>query len=191
MTAPAGAADPLQVGATRAEGDAPSDEAAQASSGAAADEEASDAEAAAGDEAARLDDAAVADAAVMNDASTGDETAASQEAAPKATPRPVAAKATAAPVRVPASSGDGPCAGREGYAYMGASTTLAVGDVWAVDRPLNVREEYPGRDNGWNPRATVVCVLPSGVDVELYEAPIQVDGGAVWVRVSGDKVRVR
>lgn len=70
-----------------------------------------------------------------------------------------------------------------GFAWMGSSTDLRAGDVWELDQPTNVRADYPRAENGWNPRSRRVCGLTEGRRLRLGEDPIQVDGGAVWVRV--------
>jgi hypothetical protein len=100
---------------------------------------------------------------------------------PTATPTPAAASTT--------PTGTGPCAGRRGYAYLGASTSLRAGATWTVASSINVRATYPTRDNSWDARSALQCTLPAGSVVEVREAPIEVSKGAWWVLVDGAAVR--
>lgn len=106
-------------------------------------------------------------------------------------PEPVAAPVVRSPVREApraAEGGERPQRARPGgacvgYAYMGASTDLGVGDVWVVPEATNVRAAYPSADNGWSARSPRQCVLARGQRLRLGEAPMPILGGAVWVRV--------
>jgi hypothetical protein len=50
-----------------------------------------------------------------------------------------------------------------------------------MNRDVNVRADYPHKENGWSSQSKKRCVLVRG-DVLLLSAPaIAVDGGKVWV----------
>lgn len=106
---------------------------------------------------------------------------------------PVPADAATAPGMAPAPAQGAPCATPAGqivgYAYVGKTSPGAAGSTWTVPRGLNVRADYPRRDNNWNARTTVRCVLPRGASVRLDDAPVAVDGDAFWVPIVGGSVR--
>lgn len=66
---------------------------------------------------------------------------------------------------------------------MGSRSSLRAGDVWEVTVSTNVRADYPRSENGWSSKSPRVCGLMEGTRLELVEDPIDVPGGAVWVRV--------
>jgi len=90
------------------------------------------------------------------------------------------------------ASSSSPCPGPAGtvigYAYAGRTSPGALGDTWRVSRGLNVRVDYPRRENNWSSKARVVCVLPPGTRVRLDREPIAVEGGVTWVPVLPDAV---
>lgn len=134
-------------------------------------------------------DAASADAAIADADAHADLHASAAADLAANTP---AREAAPAPVELALSAAarPGPCAGREGYAYMGTRKLAQQGEEWQVDGHLNLRSGYPHRENGWNSRTASQCVLPPGTKVRLLEAPIAVDGGAYWVKVSSAAITV-
>jgi len=92
--------------------------------------------------------------------------------------------------RASSASGE-PCAGPagvvQGYAYAGRDRPQ--GSTWVLPRSLNVRQDYPRRENGYNARATVTCILRKGARVDLVKEPIAVDGGAWWVPIAAGSIR--
>lgn len=148
-------------------------------------------------------------------AASGTSTAAEPDPAPSVAPEPSAAVAPepptpppdsgsaaadaardtppdVAPTEASPSSTAGPCSSPAGqvvgYAYAGESSPGSAGQVWTVPRGINVRADHPRRENGWNARTRVVCVLPRGARVRLTEAPVAVAGGAWWVPIQGGSV---
>lgn len=78
-----------------------------------------------------------------------------------------------------------PDGGVVGYWYAGV--TPPEGNTVVMERMVNVRTAYPHRDNGWNARASIACVLRPGDRLELSQEPVHVDGDRYWVPlVSGD-----
>ena len=81
----------------------------------------------------------------------------------------------------------GPAGRLVGYWYAGAPFEPGQGAVYALKNSKNVRADYPRRENGWDAREPITCVLKRGDSVELTHAPILVDGGKYWVPLySGD-----
>lgn len=96
--------------------------------------------------------------------------------------------APVSPERAIARPVEGRCAGMAGevvgYWYAGEQ---APGAMATLERMVNVRADYPSRDNGWDARAHIRCVLHPGDRVRVSEAPVRVDGGRYWVPlVAGD-----
>jgi hypothetical protein len=115
--------------------------------------------------------------------------------APVAAAAPIATPPAAAPVTPPAAPAEAaPAAGRRGacggggYAYVASGRAPGQGQVWTVPGSIYVRSDYPKASNGWDSKAGVVCALPAGARVELADAPLRIEGGAVWVRVRPDKI---
>jgi len=102
-------------------------------------------------------------------------------AEPAAAPAvPKAAKVAAAPKGAKPA-----CGASGGYAYVSDGSAPRMGEVWSVPRSINVRVDYPRAANGWDSKSDVVCVLPAGTKVPVSGRPVPVEGGAVWVPVSG------
>ncbi|MFT5583682.1 MAG: hypothetical protein ACI9VR_001262 [Cognaticolwellia sp.] len=81
----------------------------------------------------------------------------------------------------------GPAGRLVGYWYAGAPFEPGQGERYALKNSKNVRADYPRRENGWDAREPVTCVLKQGDSVDLTHAPILVDGGKYWVPLySGD-----
>lgn len=123
------------------------------------------------------------------------------EAAPSATPEANPVEVPQTPPEVfpvddkpPATDGEwieGRCGGPAhrlvGYWYAGAPFEPAQGDTYELKNSKNVRADYPRRENGWDAREPVTCVLKQGDTVTLSHAPVLVDGGKYWVPLySGD-----
>lgn len=107
-------------------------------------------------------------------------------------PQPAVAEPAAAPAVPKASKvaaapkGAKPaCGASGGYAYVADGNAPRMGEVWSVPRSINVRVDYPRAANGWDSKSEVVCVLPPGTKVPVSGRPVPVEGGAVWVPVSG------
>jgi hypothetical protein len=120
-------------------------------------------------------------------------------AAPAAAAAPAPAVAAAAPPSAPAptpAESVAPGAGRRGscggggYAYIASGRAPGEGQTWTVPSSVYVRSDYPKASNGWDSKASVVCALPPGARVEMADAPLRIEGGAVWVRVRPDKILV-
>ncbi|MFK7930144.1 MAG: effector-associated domain EAD1-containing protein [Myxococcota bacterium] len=119
-------------------------------------------------------------------ATAGDGTSAGGETAPPPLEAPAdPPPTTAAPSNE--ATGGGLCPGSPtqiiGYAYAG-ETAPAVA-TWRLPAGRNVRADYPRRENSWNSRSPVVCVLPRGSTLRIERPPIRVDGDAYWIPVVG------
>lgn len=81
----------------------------------------------------------------------------------------------------------GPAGRLVGYWYAGAPFEPEQGERYQLKNSKNVRADYPRRENSWDAREPVTCVLKQGDTVNLSHAPILVDGGKYWVPLySGD-----
>ena len=81
----------------------------------------------------------------------------------------------------------GPADRLVGYWYAGEPFEPGQGEQYQLKNAKNVRADYPRRENGWNAREPVTCVLKQGDTVTLSWAPVLVDGGKYWVPLhSGD-----
>lgn len=81
----------------------------------------------------------------------------------------------------------GPAGRLVGYWYAGAPFEPTQGERYQLKNSKNVRADYPRRENSWDAREPVTCVLKQGDTVNLSHAPILVDGGKYWVPLySGD-----
>jgi len=88
---------------------------------------------------------------------------------------------------VPSSEGavTGRCGGERGalvgYFYAGEGIGALVGEAYQMRGDVNVRQDYPHRENAWSFREPIVCVLKKGDTVVLTKSAFDVDGGKVWV----------
>ena len=79
----------------------------------------------------------------------------------------------------------GRCSGKRGelvgYFYANNGISAEVGQPYAMQRDVNVRADYPRKENQWSASQTVVCVLQREDVLVLSAPPFDVDGGKVWV----------
>ncbi len=81
----------------------------------------------------------------------------------------------------------GPAHRLVGYWYAGTPFEPVQGEEYQLKNAKNVRADYPRRENGWDAREPVTCILKQGDTVTLSHAPVLVDGGKYWVPLySGD-----
>jgi hypothetical protein len=101
------------------------------------------------------------------------------ENVPEAAPEPVFAQAKAI-TDITGRCG-GPKGSLVGYFYAGDSFERPPGKAFTMERDVNVRADYPRKENAWSSQSKKRCVLVRG-DVLLLSAPaIAVDGGKFWV----------
>lgn len=79
----------------------------------------------------------------------------------------------------------GRCSGSRGelvgYFYANNGISAEVGQPYTMRRDVNVRADYPRKENQWSASQTVVCVLQREDVLVLSAPPFDVDGGKVWV----------
>ena len=72
-----------------------------------------------------------------------------------------------------------------GYAFYAMDRPEFAGGVWQLTRDLNVRQQYPSKENHWSTDSPVVCVLVNGSRLNVKAEPVRVAGGAWWIPVVG------
>lgn len=78
--------------------------------------------------------------------------------------------------------------GCSGWFYAGTEDPGEVGSTVAIPHRVNVRAAHPSRENGWDRRARVRCVLEPGQVVRLSGSPVALPGGHYWAPLSEDSV---
>ena len=68
-----------------------------------------------------------------------------------------------------------------GYWYAGKEHPGSVGEVIDIGVSVNVRQDHPSSQNGYNTKAPVRCILRRGDKVKLTGAAIEVSRGHYWV----------
>lgn len=72
-----------------------------------------------------------------------------------------------------------------GWWYAGTSSPGALGETISLPSSVNVRDDYPRRDNGYALKGRVLCWLTSGTRVRLSHAPVDIGQGHWWVPLAG------
>jgi len=84
-----------------------------------------------------------------------------------------------------------------GYFYAGDHVKAAhefqarAGQPYTLTGDVNVRADYPRKENDWSSGAAKRCVLLRGDVLTLSESPFDVDGGAVWVPLHAGDLQAR
>lgn len=107
------------------------------------------------------------------------------EAPPPAERTPAAAAPPAPSPRSRSTSCKGPPGEIVGWWYAGTTSPGTQGATIALPSSVNVREDYPRRDNGYAMRGRVLCWLPAGTSQRLSSAPVDIGQGHWWVPVAG------
>ena len=68
-----------------------------------------------------------------------------------------------------------------GYFYANEGIPAEVGQPYTMKRDVNVRADYPRKENQWSASQPVVCVLQRSDVVVLSSPPFEVDGAKIWV----------
>lgn len=74
-----------------------------------------------------------------------------------------------------------------GWWYAGESEPGKLGYTLTLDRGVRIRSDYPRAENGWLAEAPTRCVLGPGSRLKIAKEPVQIEGGAWWVPVVGDR----
>jgi hypothetical protein len=84
----------------------------------------------------------------------------------------------------------GPTGSLVGYFYAGNAFSGGVGEPYIMKGDVNVRADYPRKENGWSSQSGKRCVLVRGDVLVLTKQGILVDGGKIWVPLhAGDLQR--
>ncbi|MDP2311366.1 MAG: effector-associated domain EAD1-containing protein [Pseudomonadota bacterium] len=112
--------------------------------------------------------------------------------APAATEPPAVASTARAPAPEPFTSASGApsnCQGATGVVvgwwYAGTTSPGAQGETIGLPSSVNVRDDYPRRENGYALRGRVLCSLSGGTRQRLSQAPVDIGQGHWWVPVAG------
>ncbi len=114
-------------------------------------------------------------------------------ASPMPEPAVVVASPPAEPTPAPSSSSSSSaptsCRGASGvivgWWYAGTVSPGAQGATVTLPSSVNVRADYPHRDNGYAMRGRVLCSLSAGTTQRLSNAPVDIGQGHWWVPVAG------
>ena len=68
-----------------------------------------------------------------------------------------------------------------GYFYANEGISAEVGRPYTMKRDVNVRTDFPRKENQWSATQSVACVLQRSDVVVLSSPPFEVDGAKVWV----------
>jgi hypothetical protein len=68
-----------------------------------------------------------------------------------------------------------------GYFYAGDSFAGLKGEPYTMGGDVNVRADYPHKENGWSSLAKIRCVLVRDDVLVLSENALKVDGEKYWV----------
>ncbi|MDP2306678.1 MAG: hypothetical protein Q8P18_11705 [Pseudomonadota bacterium] len=97
--------------------------------------------------------------------------------------------AALAPTRIPRRTGATSCEGTPGeivgWWYAGTTSPGAQGATISLPSSVNVRDDYPRRDNGYALRGRVLCSLSVGTSQRLSNAPVDIGQGQWWVPLAG------
>lgn len=112
-------------------------------------------------------------------------------APPVEPPAPIAALAPPDPVQEinPARNRSPSCKAASGvmvgWWYAGTSSPGGLGETISLPTSVNVRDDYPRRENGYALKGRVLCWLPIGTRQRLSHAPVDIGQGHWWVPLAG------
>jgi len=90
---------------------------------------------------------------------------------------------------------EGRCGGSPGslvgYFYAGGHFDGLVGEPYTMRGDVNVRADYPRKENSWSSGAEIRCVLLRGDVLVLTQHAIEVDGEKVWVPLHAGDLQKR
>lgn len=72
-----------------------------------------------------------------------------------------------------------------GWWYAGEKSPGKAGDIITLASSVNVRTDYPRKENRYSMRGKVLCSPQAGTRQRLSANPVDVGGGNWWVPVWG------
>ena len=75
-----------------------------------------------------------------------------------------------------------------GWWYAGTTAPGALGATISLPTSVNVRDDYPRKENRYALAGRVLCSLPAGTSQRLSQAPVDIGQGHWWVPLSGGDI---